>query len=295
MSLHIVTVATNSQYYSPYLVESCERNGLKLEILGFGEEWKGFNWKYKKMIDYLKTLPKNDLVCFVDGYDIICCRNLKEMPAVFYELKEKHKCKIIYAEDKLMFIFSIFVRFYFGTCKNKSLNSGTYIGSVNDLLEILPKIYNLDNRDNADDQILTTKYCEQNPNELFIDTENKLFLTLQRSLQEIDQYVDINKETKQLTYKSNSPFFVHAPGYGYLDGIIEKLGYDIEPGKIKNQLFSYFIEKKVWLYTKTILVEYFYIFLFIFIILFIVILKVYYKIKIFRVFRGVLSRLNIRK
>ena len=36
MSLHIVTVATDSQYYFPYLVESCEQHGLKLEILGFG-------------------------------------------------------------------------------------------------------------------------------------------------------------------------------------------------------------------------------------------------------------------
>jgi hypothetical protein len=183
----------------------------------------------------------------------------------------------------------------FGTCKNESINAGTYIGSVIDLLEIVQKIYELDSRDDADDQVLVTKYCNQNPNEIYCDNENKLFLTLERPLQELDQYVDINKETKQLTYESNSPFFIHAPGYGYLDGIIEKLGYDIEPGKIKNQLFKYFIEKKVLLYTKIILVEYFYIFVFLLIILFIVILKVYYKVKFIRVFQGVLNRLNIRK
>jgi hypothetical protein len=294
MSLHIVTVATESQYYFPYLMESCERNGLKLEILGFGEEWRGFNWRYKKMIEYLKTLPKNDLVCFVDGYDVLCCRNLKEMSDVFYELKEKHQCKVIFAEDKRN-IFVFISELNFGTCKNESINAGTYIGSVIDLLEIVQKIYELDSRDDADDQVLVTKYCNQNPNEIYCDTENKLFLTLSRQLQELDNFVDINKETKQLTYESNAPFFIHAPDYGYLDGIIEKLGYDIEPGKIKNQLFKYFIEKKIWLHIKMLFVQYIYIFVFLFIILLLVIFKVIFKVKIIRVFRSFLSRLNMRK
>ena len=74
--LHIVTVATDSQYYFPYLVESCKRNGKELEVLGMGEVWQGFNWKYVKMMEYLKTLPTDDIVCFVDGYDVVCCRNL---------------------------------------------------------------------------------------------------------------------------------------------------------------------------------------------------------------------------
>jgi hypothetical protein len=202
MSLHIVTVATDSQYYFPYLVESCERNGLKLEILGFGEEWKGFNWRYKKMIDYLKTLPKNDLVCFVDGYDVVCCRNLKEMPDVFYELKEKHQCKVIFGEDKRNnFFIKIFSEFYFGTCKGESINAGTYIGSTDDLLNFISKMNDLDIRDDADDQVLVTKHCNKNPNEIYCDTENKIFLTLPRPLQELDQYIDINRKTKQLTYE----------------------------------------------------------------------------------------------
>lgn len=93
-NLHIVTVATESQYYFPYLVESCERHGQKLEVLGFDEKWQGFNWRFKKMISYLKTLPKNDIVCFVDGYDVICCRNLKEMPNMFLEIKKKQVVKL---------------------------------------------------------------------------------------------------------------------------------------------------------------------------------------------------------
>ena len=36
--LHIVTVATESKYYFPYLIESCKRHGKELEVLGYGEK-----------------------------------------------------------------------------------------------------------------------------------------------------------------------------------------------------------------------------------------------------------------
>jgi len=55
-NLHIVTVATESKYYFPYLVESCKKHGKSLEVLGKGETWKGFNWRYKKMMIYLQTI-----------------------------------------------------------------------------------------------------------------------------------------------------------------------------------------------------------------------------------------------
>lgn len=56
--LHIVTVATESKYYFPYLVESCKKYGKELEVLGYGEKWKGFNWRFKLMIEYLKNYLK---------------------------------------------------------------------------------------------------------------------------------------------------------------------------------------------------------------------------------------------
>jgi hypothetical protein len=43
--MHIVTVANKNEGYFNYLVESCKRNGGKLEVLGWGQEWKGFIMK----------------------------------------------------------------------------------------------------------------------------------------------------------------------------------------------------------------------------------------------------------
>lgn len=141
-NLHIVTVATESKYYFPYLVESCKRHGQELEVLGYGEKWQGFNHKFQLMTNYLKNLPPSDIVCFVDGYDVLCVRDLNEMKIEFIKISKEKKCKIIVAQDKHTNYFFDFIHPYiFGTCKNLHLNSGTYIGYASDLLKIIDSIY----------------------------------------------------------------------------------------------------------------------------------------------------------
>jgi hypothetical protein len=44
--IKIVTVATESKYYFEYLKKSCENNGKNLEVLGYGEKWQGFAWRF---------------------------------------------------------------------------------------------------------------------------------------------------------------------------------------------------------------------------------------------------------
>ena len=83
LQLYIVTIATESKFYFPYLIKSCEKNGIKLTILGYGEKWKGFNWKFKLVLEFLKKINKNDIVCFIDGYDVICTKNLTMLPYFF--------------------------------------------------------------------------------------------------------------------------------------------------------------------------------------------------------------------
>lgn len=252
-NLHIVTVATSSEYYFPYLKESCKNNGKELEILGFGEKWEGFNWRFLKMIEYLKKLPKTDIVCFIDGYDILCIRNLIDFTKVFLDLKLKHNCKIIVgSEDNTNSLMKLTGPLYFGRCNNKSLNAGTYIGYVEDLLLILSNIYNLNPTNDADDQVLMTKYCNLYPNDIYIDINNELFLTLGYPLYDLYDLVNFNNGV--ITYNNNNPFFIHAPGYGILDTIVKKLNYDTDDTiNIKDKLYKNFFEKKIMLYVNYIL------------------------------------------
>ena len=269
-NIHIVTVATDYEYYLHYLIDTCKRYGKELEILGFGEKWKGFNWKFKLMIDYLNNLPDTDIVCFIDGYDVICLRNLDELEDEFIKIKKENNCSIIVGHDKTSFIMS-FNSLYFGKCNNTKLNSGTYIGYVKDLLFILINLQKINSNDNSDDQYLMTQYCNLNKNLFYIDTKSKLFLSLSYPLQEIDDKLEIKDNI--IYYQSEKPFFIHAPGYTYLDNLIIRLNYDYDYNhKIKDNLYNNFIEKKIFLYTKNIFMEYY-----IYIIIFIIIIFIFWK------------------
>ena len=271
--LHIVTVATESKYYFPYLVESCKKNGKDLKVLGFGEKWQGFNWRFLLMIDYLQNLPENDIVCFVDGYDVICTRNLNELSEVFVNIREREHCKIIAGHDKLAessdfikgFLAYFMQNFFFKKCKNESLNAGTYIGYAKDVLEIIQKIYNLNPTNNSDDQVLMIKYCNLYKNDFYLDVNNELFLAIINSYSHIDK--DVTIENKTLTYKNRQPFFIHAPAFGFLDKIIIKLGYEYN-GNVKQEYYKN-LPNKFFMHAEPVFREfYYYILFFIFLILF---------------------------
>jgi len=239
----VITVATKSDYYFPYLKESVKRNGGELVVLGFNQKWQGFNWRFALIMEYLKTLNSNDIICIVDGYDVICCRNLQELPNEFLKLKNKYECKIIVGEDKMdNIIAKQFIYYFFGgTCKDKFLNAGTYIGYVNDIYKVIENIYKQTNSNTSDDQILMKKYCNLYPDEFYIDDKSNLFLTINNPYSEIDEQVYI-KDGK-LFYEHSEPFFIHGPGGTYLDNILLKLGYNINNGIVKQQLKTDFYKK----------------------------------------------------
>lgn len=267
--LHIVTVATESKYYFPYLLESCKRNGKDLTVLGYGEKWRGFNWRLKLMISYLQLLNPKDIVCFVDGYDVICLRNLNELKDEFMRITENSNAKIIIGYNNLEHAYSInkhVTNLFFGkTSNNLSLNAGTYIGHASDLLDVLSLIIDMNSDDDADDQILMTKYCNTY-DDYFIDLENNIFLTIQKSLQDIS--TDVHIQNKELTYNKNRPFFLHCPGSGYMDKILIKLNYKLSKS-INDQLYNSFGNKVSLYITPTISTV-------ILLIVFVIILFVYY-------------------
>jgi len=269
---HIITVSTDDKFYFPYLKESCSKYGNELVVLGYGEKWQGFNWRYAKTIEYLKTLDPEDIVCFVDGYDVICTRDLQDLKSEFLKIKEETGCKIIVGYDNINPLFNFFYWMYFGSCNGYFLNAGTYIGIVKDVLLTIQKIYNLNPNNNADDQVLLIKYCNLYPNDIFIDTKNKLFLVLPFPFTDLNKLITI--EDNQVIYNNNKPFFIHAPGSGYLDNIIINLGYDYDYNdKIKDRLFKKVVYRVPY-YLKEFLFDNIFI-----IVCILVIIIIYFKFK----------------
>jgi hypothetical protein len=244
--IHIVTVATESRYYFPYLNKTCEENGKQLKVLGFKQKWKGFNWRFKLVLMFLKTLPLDDVVCFVDGWDVICTRNLGELRDEFIKIKNRENCKLIVSYDHYDYstlLNKIYVENFFKKCNNISLNAGLYMGYVSDLIDIVSQLQKINKDDSADDQILLTKFCDMNRGSIYIDVNFELFLTFDKPFFEIDDYLAITND-KKVYYKGKRPFFIHGPGQTYLDNTLKKLGYN--DVNVRKQLSAKFGKREFW-------------------------------------------------
>lgn len=228
--LRVATVATHPKYYFHYLEKTCARWQVKLEVLGMGEKWEGYVWKFTKILEFLRSVPPEDIVCFVDGYDVIATRDLNELVPKFLEIKEREKCDMIIAKDYAVpFPLDKILHVYFGTCNGIRINSGTYIGYSADLLCILENALKIF-PDEKDDQKLLTDYCSLSSKKFYIDMESELF---QVSLIPM----------KEMKLNKRRPFFAHAAGCGYLTDILVDMGYTVDPN-IKKELRMYLIKKE---------------------------------------------------
>lgn len=240
MTLHIITVANKNKYYFDYLKESIEKNNGTLTVLGYGMPWKGFVWRFKLMKEYLLKLNKFDIVCFVDGFDVICVNNINRIINKFNSIKEREKCKIITGFDNVpnKFIRLISSIYFSNKVNTTIINAGTYIGTVNDILDIF-NLLNLNNlNNNMDDQILLNNYYLTHKKDIYIDINAELFLTIGSPLTDLNKFVSIKNNT--VYYNNNTPFFIHAAGSGYLDTILRKLNYNLKYDIAKEIKDDYF-------------------------------------------------------
>ena len=69
--IKFITVATHSDFYFPVLKESCLKNNIELIVLGFGEKWKGFTWRFDLLRKYISKLDPDEIIIVGDAFDVI--------------------------------------------------------------------------------------------------------------------------------------------------------------------------------------------------------------------------------
>ena len=233
----LITVATHNEGYLPWLEKSCKRFNIELIKLGYGQKWLGFSWKFKLMIDYLKNINPNELIIFIDAYDVIMLRPLDDIEEYYNYIVKITNKKIIISEDKNLDKFVEFTsEIIFGKCKNTRINSGTYLGKASNLLEMFNR---LDFNNDDDDQILLTSYVNKYPEEIYIDTDNIFFLVRSNKLNDILKDKNIKINNHKLTYLNSKPYFIHGNYYTYMHNLILKLGYKISNKKIKEIIHKF--------------------------------------------------------
>jgi hypothetical protein len=265
--MHLVTVATHSDGYLPYLKKSCNRFKAELTILGWGQKWTGYSFKLKVMKEYLTNIKDNEIVCFIDSFDVILLRPLDELENIFITYSKLTGMKVIVGCDKPpSFIVKGIESIQFGTCHGLLLNSGTYIGYAKEIREMLDHIYI---KPNVDDQMMMVQYVQKYPHSIHIDTSSIFFLTINNPTGNFLYNQDIIsiKEDK-LYYRGIRPFFAHGNGNTNMIDLIKQLNYRVSHNcKLTILSNSYFTQiRKVF--------EYFYPQLLILIALIIVLLFV---------------------
>lgn len=187
MNIHIITYATHDEGLFDKLINN--DYNINVIVLGFGEKWNGFMDKMIYFYEYIKTLPDNDIVFFIDGFDSYINQPLDIIKERFLSFNKN----IVLSEATCGFSFSR--NLLFGTCyDNMNANAGLYSGynkSIQELLEyIIQTNYSKDDQRNLNDA------CKYFVNDIIIDSEKLLF----HNLTQYERYFDNQTDSAFISY-----------------------------------------------------------------------------------------------
>jgi hypothetical protein len=226
--MKLVTVATHTGGYFPYLQKTCVQFGAKLDVLGWGQQWQGFTWKYLLTKDYLSRLPEDEIVCFIDSFDVLLLRPLEELEAFFRTYREITGAKIVVGCDQPANVVNQFLLdWVFDKCQNKALNSGTYIGFVKDLRVLIDRLLSISSDPKTDDQVTFISYCNSNLNDIHVDCDGAFFLTIPNTFGNFMTPKMHVTDAKEFVYRGIHPFFAHGNAHTHMEDLITALGHDI--------------------------------------------------------------------
>ena len=220
--VHVITYATHDQGMFKELVNN--KQGIPVKVLGWGDKWVNFiENKVKGVYKYLKTLPTDTIVIFVDGFDTIINGTLEEAKKEFLKFNKDIVVSIDHAN-------SYMISRFFGRCNNISLNTGLLMGYAGPLSDIYRRIIDSEPKD---DQRGFTTICKQSDN-IVIDTERKIFSNNDNHYSIFNGYPACAMCSPM--EKSKRIFIRCIPEYIYN-------GYTFIPEVIIAALISYYIKK----------------------------------------------------
>lgn len=217
---HIATVATHKEGLFNQLINN--KFNEKIKVLGMGKKWTGFRMKTELMNEYIKNLPDNDIVIYIDGFDSLINMN----PEIAIRKFKEKGYKILVSED--VYWLSLIISYLFPVCRNNKIaNAGLYMGYVKYLKELYKNML----KDKCkDDQLVLANMCKKIP---YI---------------EVDGNYEIFQNLNDLNKKSNA-VFISYPGRmnlkrGYRS-IFEYSQFFLIPIFILYFLFVYLCRKNI--------------------------------------------------
>ena len=253
MKLYAISVATHKEGYYEAFVESCRRNGIELVILGYGQPWQGFAWRFLLMKDYLEKLNDRDIVVFLDAYDMIATQNASTIQARFFQFK----APILFSTENVLrkdFLTHYIRNGVFGHCPKADISGGAYMGYVYALKKMYHYIcqkYDCGSQyfSKLDDQKILTSLCnDMHFTDPYIayDHSSSIFYTVSLPISTFnllfcnrfhieDGYHYTQNNQLYLKKTNQSPCFIHGIANTNMDNLIDL--YKLPP---RNDVRSYY-------------------------------------------------------
>lgn len=205
--LHVCTVASKETQGLKQLLDSCNRVGIKIDVLGAEmKKYRGNGEKLLLMIDYLKNLPGNDLVLFVDAYDVLIVADEETIINNFLDAN----APFVISVERNCWPFPRLAKMYPKSPTSFfAINSGSYIGYVWAVKNILNELQPI-NPYKSDQGAITLHYFN-NRDKYKFDYYCELFLPL--FLVREDELI-VNKAKCSVTLRETqtTPCIIHGNG-----------------------------------------------------------------------------------
>jgi hypothetical protein len=196
------------------LLDSGKKHGITVtpivtkEPIGHG---KGFGMKIKGMYDYIQNKQPNDIIMFIDGFDVLITGSKSEILNGYQAFRDKHGDKAVFSAEKTCWPDShLAERFPVTPSPYKYLNSGTYMSTVSALKRILAnkhdEIYGSEFYKTDDQRFFTDLFL--NTSGIVLDNSNTIFNCMNDGL---DDLVVEQGRWRNLATKS-TPLVYHANG-----------------------------------------------------------------------------------
>ncbi len=168
--LTVITVATQNDGYMPILKKQLENSKIKYDILGFGEKWKGWLWRTQLILNYLKKCKPDQIVMFVDGYDIVIVGIEQDILKKFKEFDTDIVIGVHLSGSQeydvlFKFLYALTTKYYFSCNGDYILNAGCIMGKAKNMIDLYQRILDYSKKhDVTDDQRILNNICLKNLN-----------------------------------------------------------------------------------------------------------------------------------
>lgn len=203
---HICTVASKRNKGLEKLEYSCKKHSIDLEVIGLDEPYYGNGTKLFRMMDYLQNLDDNEIVMFVDGFDVIICGQKRKILKKFLDMNVPF---LMSAERSCYPLKELADMYPESPTQNKYINTGSFIGYVKNLKEWLLKLQPIDVT-TSDQKQVALHYLNQE--KLFVlDHKCEIFLPLFRiGIDEVS--IDRSRHLVNFLTTGTKPTVIHANG-----------------------------------------------------------------------------------